>query len=39
MKTQPANAGLNGLMKKTVKPAARDFLKVADMVMLVLKKW
>jgi hypothetical protein len=37
MKTHPASAELNGLIKKTVKPIARDLLRVADIVMLVLK--
>jgi hypothetical protein len=37
MKTHPASAGLNGLIKKTVKPITRDFLRVADMVTLALK--
>jgi hypothetical protein len=37
MKTHPASAGLNGPIKKTVKPVARDLLRVADIVTLALE--
>jgi hypothetical protein len=37
MKTHLASAGLNGLVKKTVRPKTRDLLRVADMAMLALK--
>jgi hypothetical protein len=37
MKTHPASAALNGQIKKTVRPIARDLWRVADMVALALK--
>ena len=37
MKTHPASAEFNGLIKKTVRPIVKDFLRVANMVALALR--
>jgi hypothetical protein len=37
MKTHAASTGLNGLIKKTVRPEIRNPLRVANMGTLVLK--
>jgi hypothetical protein len=37
MKTHPASAALNGPIKKTVRPRARDLLRVSGIVTFALK--